>query len=273
MPNHELSILEDREYTVEVINWVKHGWQIFKQEYKSFIGFSALVLCLDLTLLFISNAGQSISFVLDPVLYAGFYIYSFKIMRSQPRSFRNFFDGFQQTGNLIMASLISIAISSIPIFLFLIIALLMTTFIGVFAALGFSAEKRSITLGVGDVSLLKMIFQVTVVIAVILFVVLLIASLVISIYWSVNYSMSMALIVDRHMKFWPSLAVSRNALRKKWRSIFNFLLALGLINLLGLLVLGVGLLVTLPWSMCSMAYGYSQIFGLAPKVSMSDGFE
>lgn len=273
MQNHELSILEDHDYTVEVVNWIKHGWQIFKQESKSFIGFSALVLCIDLILLFISNIGPSVSFVLDPILYAGFYVYSFKIMRSQSRSFRNFFDGFKQTGNLIMSSLISIAISSIPIFLFLIITLLVTALIGVFAALGFSAEKRSITLGTGDVSLLKTLFQATVIIAILLSVALFAVSLVISIYWSVNYSMSMALIVDRHMKFWPSLEVSRKVLRKKWRSIFNFLLALGLLNLLGLLALGVGLLVTFPWSMCAMAYGYSQIFGLAPKVSMSDSFE
>jgi uncharacterized membrane protein len=80
----------------------------------------------------------------------------------------------------------------------------------------------------------------------------------------------MPLIIDRRVQFWPAMEMSRKVVNKHWWGIFGFSFLLGLLNLAGVILCFVGILVTAPVSMCAIAYAYSQIFGLAPKVAMSD---
>ena len=46
-------------------------------------------------------------------------------------------------------------------------------------------------------------------------------------------------------------------------AIFGFLFVLGLINVAGALVCGLGLLVTVPFTTCAIAAAYEHIFGLS----------
>jgi uncharacterized membrane protein len=55
---------------------------------------------------------------------------------------------------------------------------------------------------------------------------------------------------------------SRKLISKNWFSFFAFALALFAINILGALLLGVGLLVTIPLSFCAIASAYADIVGL-----------
>lgn len=58
------------------------------------------------------------------------------------------------------------------------------------------------------------------------------------------------------------METSRKLITKKWFSFFGLLLLLFLLNLGGAILLGVGLLVTIPLSVCIIAAAYEDIVGL-----------
>ncbi|MGK7905462.1 MAG: hypothetical protein AB4352_29470 [Hormoscilla sp.] len=82
------------------------------------------------------------------------------------------------------------------------------------------------------------------------------------IYLAVSYFFTIHLILDRKMDFWPAMETSRKIVTKRWFSIFGFGLVLGLINLGGALLLGLGLLVTVPLSSCAIVAAYDDIIGV-----------
>jgi hypothetical protein len=59
--------------------------------------------------------------------------------------------------------------------------------------------------------------------------------------------------------------LSRHTLNPRWFGFFAFMLLLVLLNLAGALLLGVGLLVTIPVSFCAVTVAYAEIFGLQSK--------
>jgi hypothetical protein len=82
------------------------------------------------------------------------------------------------------------------------------------------------------------------------------------IYLVVSYTFACLLILDRKLDFWPAMELSRQTIQRQWFGMFGFLLLLVLLNLAGLLLLGIGLLITTPWTMCAITVAYDDIFGL-----------
>lgn len=82
------------------------------------------------------------------------------------------------------------------------------------------------------------------------------------IYLAVAYSFAVPLVVARKFDFWEAMEGSRKIITKSWFSFFALLIVLGLINLVGLLLLGLGLLVTIPVTICTMAVAFKDIVGL-----------
>ena len=63
------------------------------------------------------------------------------------------------------------------------------------------------------------------------------------------------------MEFWDGMEFSRKLITKKWWNIFGFTLLLALINILGALVLLVGLLFTIPLTYCAIYAAFDDIVG------------
>lgn len=82
------------------------------------------------------------------------------------------------------------------------------------------------------------------------------------IYLMVSYMFVSLLIVDYHMEFWQAMETSRRIVTKNWFPLFVFALLLAVINMLGTLALGIGLLVTIPVSVCAVCVAYRDIVGL-----------
>ena len=82
------------------------------------------------------------------------------------------------------------------------------------------------------------------------------------IYLVVGYLFTTWLIVDRKLDFWPAMELSRKTVHKHWFEVFGFFLVLCLINFGGLLLLGFGMLVTIPWTMCTLTVAYKDVFGI-----------
>jgi uncharacterized membrane protein len=83
-------------------------------------------------------------------------------------------------------------------------------------------------------------------------------------YLSTAYGLALPIMLDQKIDFWPALESSRKVVTKRWWSFFGFGLLLGLINFLGALCLGFGLLVTVPLTFCAIAAAYEDIIGLKP---------
>jgi uncharacterized membrane protein len=90
------------------------------------------------------------------------------------------------------------------------------------------------------------------------------------IYLAVAYLFSSYLVVDRRLDFWPAMELSRLTVKPRWFGYFAFVLVVALLNLAGAIALGLGLLVTIPWSFCAVTVAYADLFGFqsnyAPEV-------
>jgi len=89
------------------------------------------------------------------------------------------------------------------------------------------------------------------------------------IFLMVCYLFPSMLIIDRRLDFWPAMELSRRTVQTQWFGFFVFVLLIILINLGGALLLGIGLLVSLPVSACAVAAAYADVFGLQSDYSGS----
>ncbi|MDX2228550.1 MAG: hypothetical protein NW220_02855 [Leptolyngbyaceae cyanobacterium bins.349] len=93
------------------------------------------------------------------------------------------------------------------------------------------------------------------------------------IYLIVAYFFATPLVVEKRFDFWTALETSRKLVSKRWFSFLGFGLLLLLLNLGGALLFGVGLLVTVPWTFCTIVAAYEDIVGLngsGPDAPMLD---
>jgi uncharacterized membrane protein len=81
-------------------------------------------------------------------------------------------------------------------------------------------------------------------------------------YLLTGYMFTTWLIVDRKLDFWQAMELSRKTVHKHFFEVFGFFLLLFLINFGGLLLLGLGLLVTVPWTLCALTIAYKDVFGI-----------
>ncbi|MGF1458007.1 MAG: hypothetical protein ACFBSG_03175 [Leptolyngbyaceae cyanobacterium] len=82
------------------------------------------------------------------------------------------------------------------------------------------------------------------------------------IYLAVAYMLSLPFLLDKNMDFWPAMEASRKLVTKKWFAFFGFSIVMGLLNILGLILIGIGFLVTFPWTICCVVAAYEDIIGL-----------
>ena len=81
------------------------------------------------------------------------------------------------------------------------------------------------------------------------------------IYLAVAYMYAMPLVVEKKMSAWQAMEVSRKALTRVWFRFFGIIWLIALINMLGLLTLGIAWIWTLPWSVLGVAMIYVKLFG------------
>jgi uncharacterized membrane protein len=81
------------------------------------------------------------------------------------------------------------------------------------------------------------------------------------IYLGVAYTWTSFIIVFAGKEFWTAMETSRKVVSKNWFSFLGFFIVLFLINILGALALGVGLLVTAPASSIALYAAYDDIVG------------
>lgn len=83
------------------------------------------------------------------------------------------------------------------------------------------------------------------------------------IYLGVSYLLAIPMVADRGLSPWEAMEASRQRITRQWFPALGLILLIGLVNLLGLLPCGLGLLVTVPWSYATILAAYEDQFGLA----------
>lgn len=85
------------------------------------------------------------------------------------------------------------------------------------------------------------------------------------IYLMVAFFLAPWFILDRRVGFWEAMRLSRHTVQPHWFELFGLVLLIILINLLGILALGVGLLVTLPVGWCAFTAFFASRVGFHPE--------
>ncbi len=75
------------------------------------------------------------------------------------------------------------------------------------------------------------------------------------------------LIVDRKMEFWPASLASINRVKANFWPLFGFVAIAALIGMIGLLACGIGVIVTLPITICCLTVAYREVCGPEPAAA------
>jgi membrane-anchored glycerophosphoryl diester phosphodiesterase (GDPDase) len=242
MNNQNQDALNDvihRNYSVDVGQFLSRGWEILQQNITGFIGFLLLNIVIYIVLAVIPVIGSIATWVISGPLAAGNFIVAFKIAQRKNADFGDFFKGFQNAYFL-------------PIFLqTVVINIFMAICIGPAFVIGYGTMIIPVIMG-GEPNLA--LLPVAGILGII--------GLIVAIYLSVSYVFAVPLIIGKKLAFWPAMEASRRLIAKEWFAMFVFIVVLGLLNLVGALVLLIGLLITVPLSACAIAAAYESIVGL-----------
>ena len=89
----------------------------------------------------------------------------------------------------------------------------------------------------------------------------LILCIVPGIYLAVGYVFALPLVIDKKMDFWTAMEVSRRVVHEHWWSTFALCIVLALVVLAGVLLCGIGAVITVPVATAALMYVYEDLFG------------
>jgi serine/threonine protein kinase len=81
------------------------------------------------------------------------------------------------------------------------------------------------------------------------------------IYLIVAWILTLPLIIDKRLEFWPAMRSSRKIISRHWWKFFGFLVILALINLAGFVAFVVGIFIAFPITLAALMYAYEDITG------------
>lgn len=81
------------------------------------------------------------------------------------------------------------------------------------------------------------------------------------IYLAVGYSFAIFFVIFSKLDFWQAMELSRKLIHREWLSILGLVLLLGVLNILGAMAFGVGILFSIPISYCALYAAFDDIFG------------
>ena len=235
--SNDLNAILQRPYTVNIGGFIGRGAELFQSNLGLFVGFAVISIVINVGLAFIPIIGSLVSLVIGGPLNGGYFIAAFKLGKRQPIVFGDFFKGFQNAYFL-------------QLFL---VTLVPSLLIGLcFVPMGVGIFLTVLTAGGGEPNPVMLILGL----------ILGLAGLAVGIYLGVSYVFAVPLVVGKKLEFWPAMEFSRQLVGKQWLSFLGFAIVLGLINFVGALLFGIGLLFTLPLSFCAIAAAYESIIGL-----------
>ncbi|HEY1172143.1 MAG TPA: DUF975 family protein [Verrucomicrobiae bacterium] len=220
------------------------GWEAFQRNLGVTIGVVVLVFLTYTAINAIPLLGLASIFIYGP-LYGGFMYYFVLMIRGEECRVGNAFLGFgPKFVPLMLAGLLITIITFICV-----IPGVGVMFAGIISAGLFSSSQQSppsidalsagaiILMGAGFLIMMVLMFAVT-----------------------VFLQFSYLLILDKDVDLMTAIKLSVRQSARKWVVLFLLSLAGGIVNFLGALLCGVGLLFTVPWYFAAIAVAYEKLF-------------
>ncbi len=231
-------------YEFKMGKYISAGFDIFKKEPWLLMGFLVVNIVISMVA---SSITSVLSAVVSVPLSVGFFIFANKVSTGRNAQFADFFGGFKSFIPLMLNYLVIV-----------LLALLVFSpgIIYFFISVDFFSE---ITSWANQIEIMTKLMGLLITLPVV--IILFFVSLLVWLYFGVSFILSQQLIVFNGLDFWSSIKTSMKLVSKKWFSFFGFLIVIGLINILGMLCLFFGLLVTVPATICAIYAAYEDIAG------------
>lgn len=230
----------ERDYELDLGGCISRGYQLLKDNFSllfltalAYAGIEGLIAGLGA----IPHVGPIFTIgnlVIAGPLLGGVYLISLRALRGQSAEVGDIFTGFRQCfGQLFLGHLVPallIGLSVVPI-------IIVTVVVIAGAGLAHNLTMLLILIPVFLLGLIPAIFLQT------------------------CWAFTLPLIIDKQMDFGAAMKASFKMVRKHWWQVFGLILLTGLVNLLGVLMLLIGLLFTVPITLAALMYAYETIFG------------
>jgi hypothetical protein len=224
-------------YSFTIGDAFTQGIQLFQERLWSYAGFTIIQFLTSFLINKIPVVGSLIGLVLSPTLGAGPFFVADKTFKKQNPEFETFFDGFKsKIGDIILNYLILIG-------LFLLVCVPMGVLLFVFGGLS-SFNLNNIGSFFSGSLMLTIIFML-------LLLVVFVGSLLV---------FNTPLLLFENLGPWGAVEKSAKIVLKNFGLILLLVLSLILLNILGAVVLLIGLLFTVPLSTCVVYAAYTLIF-------------
>ena len=226
------------EGSVHIGDCLRQGWQVYRQDPWRITGIIVIVFVAQFLLNSIPIAGALFAFSLNGPILGGVYFFCMQAIHGQTHGLQDVTSTIKER---FLPCFLATTVSSLLAFAPLLVALIPAT--GLFAASGVVMEELvkhpNLMLGIG---------------------LPLLAGALAMFYLLICWSFAVPIAACTNTDFWEALKLSWRGVRKNFWAYFGLLLALGLINLIGILCLVVGLFVTIPFTFLATMVAYEQIF-------------
>ncbi len=226
-------------YEVKIGDYISRGYEIFKANMGAYIGYTVLYFAISFIVNFIPFLNIISSLVVSPCLIFGFHLVSKQISQNKGIPiFNTFFNGFNFAGKLIVISIIMFVV-----FLVCMMPFIISVGVSIFALRGSSSEEIFAVILAGPLPILGI-------------------GMLVMVYFAVSWTFSSLVSVFHNKESWAAMEISRKVVGKNWFMIFLFLIVVGIIVAAGVLLMGIGLIFTLPLGLCSIYAAFEDIFGM-----------
>ncbi|TXB62427.1 hypothetical protein [Phaeodactylibacter luteus] len=227
----------DQGYSFEIGHHIGRGFDFFKRNMGSFIGYIVVAGLITIVASLIPFLGQLlVSLILTPALLLGGYLAAHRSAEGERLAFGDFFKGFDFISPLILATLASNLImvaSLIPFFL--------VVGSGIFEFYSMASDPIGMEAELPDFPWWSFILALP------------------AVYFSVAYSWATMFIGFYGMSFWDALEMSRKIITKRWFLYFVFTVILGFMVAFSFLLLLVGALFALPVLICAQYSVFAEV--------------
>ena len=242
-----LSSLLANGYETNSVDYIKKGFELFKQDIGPFLGFLLIIAVAEIIISMIPYIKGLVGALIAPIIAGGFLVAKM-IDKKEPHTFNNFFDGTKNYVNLFVVTLIPTLIMAV---IFLIVggwAYFKISFLGIKPTFNFNDINsfRGYSAMAGMASRAGLAGLISIVLTVFLM-------------------LGTFLVLFENFEPVKALDISRKIVSKKFFNWLGFVFLIGVFNFAGALCLVVGLLVTIPSSICALYVAYEDVVGLNLK--------
>jgi len=231
---------EFKRHAVQPVECLKRGWDLIKDQYWLFVGMSVVGLL-------IGNA-VPLGILMGPMM-CGLYLALLKRQAGEPVEFATLFKGF----DFFVDGMIAGILHAIPVIV--IIAPLYVIYIAMIITMGSrGGGDGDPAAAMGFLAVMGICVPVMLILMIIL---------------SIGFAFAFPLIVDRRLSGLNAVKHSFKAGMANFWSLFGLLLLNGLVVLAGACACIVGMYFVLPITFAALAVAYTQVFGVAPRVSVN----